>query len=170
MIGILVVLCLGVFIGWGWQRYRRRLRLLEMVKVAIANPDGLSPKQFLGRIDDNFTSLPEVDQKRIIADPSLLAEHIRQASYDNYKAAFGDLFKLPSPVRRKLIQRAADAVVVAMEKNPARVEAFYESEAGKAALRAASEYFFIELSGKQKAELKPLTDAFFKIQSQKGKH
>lgn len=164
-----IIFGLAAFIGWGWRRYQQRLRLLEKVKLAVANPDGLAPGKFLSRIDDGFDSLPEDDQQRILSNPDLLAEHIRQASYNNYKAAFGDLFKLPAPVRGRLIQNAARSVTAAVEKNPERVDAFYESEAGKAALRAASEYFFIELSGKEKAELKPLTDAFFKIQSRKGR-
>lgn len=167
--GFLLLFFAGGLSFWGWRSYRARVVLMEKVKVAMSNPNGLSPKKLISRIDDNFSLLPEAEQERIVSNPKLLAERVREASYANYKQAFGDLFMLPEPVRRKLIENSARAVAASVEKNPRRVDAFYESEAGKAALRAASEYFFVELSGSQKAELKPLTDAFFKVQQDRAR-
>lgn len=167
--GLLLLLLVGGLSFWGWRSYRARVALMEKVKLAMSNPNGLTPKKLVSRLDDSFSSLPESEQERIVSDPKLLSERVREASYANYKRAFGDLFMLPGPVRRKLIENSARSVAASVEKDPRKVDAFYESDAGKAALRAASEYFFVELSGRQKAELKPLTDAFFKVQQDRAK-
>lgn len=148
---------------WGWSVYKHNVRLMENIKLATANPEGLSPGALVHRIDRGFSKLPREEQDRILNDPKLLAERIEQASYDNYKQAFGTLFTLPKSLRERLIQNSADKINSSIDRNPAKVDAFYESEAGKAAMRAASRYFMLELNGKQKNELQPLTDAFNQI-------
>ncbi|MBN2640508.1 MAG: hypothetical protein JXR78_02525 [Victivallales bacterium] len=163
---------LVVFAGlcyWGWSVYKKNVRLMENIKLATANPEGLSPGALVNRIDRGFSKLPREEQNRILNDPKLLAERIEQASFDNYKQAFGTLFSLPEPLRKQLIRNSADKINSSIDRNPVKVEAFYESEAGKAAMRAASRYFMLELNGKQKNELQPLTDAFNKIHRRMAK-
>lgn len=156
----LLMLLLGY---WGWRSYHNHLRLMENIKLAMANPSGLNPGALVSRIDSGFAALPVEEKHRILADPKLLSERIEKASYRNYKQAFGSLFLLPAPIRQKLIRNSADAIISSLTKNPDKVNAFYESEAGKAALRAAYNYFLTEFDGRQKSELKPITDAFFEI-------
>jgi hypothetical protein len=158
-----LLLALGVLAFYAWRLHRSHARFLETVRAAAANPDSLKPKEFLARIDSSFSSLPEAERRRIMDDPKLLSERIENAAYENYKRTFGELFLLPGPLRRQLINRSAASIAASIEKNPARVDAFYDSPGGRAALRAASKYFLFELKGSEKAELKPISDAFFKI-------
>lgn len=155
---------LAIFSCWGWRAYKRHARLTAMIELASSKPDGLHPGALVGKIDESYMALPEDEKKRIAADPKLLSERIEAASYNNYKQVFGELFILPGPIRRKAIQSAADAIGAALNgENKEKTDAFYESDAGKAALRAATRYFLLELNGSQKSELKPITDALFKI-------
>jgi len=167
------ILLLAPLSYWGFCKYQSHARLMEAIKIATGNPHGLDPGALVDKIDASYASLPPEEKRKIAADPKLLSERIENASYNNYKQAFGELFMLPAPIRRKVIESSAAAIADAMEKDKDRVDAFYDSDAGKAALLAASKYFLSELDGKQKAELKPLTDAFFKIhkdRAQRGKY
>lgn len=148
---------------WGISTYKRNVRIMEVIKGASIDPNGLDPQRFVASIDVNFKNLPVDEQRRLASDPKLLSERIEKAAYDNYKQAFGELFLLPKPLRTKVIQNAIDTILNAGAQDPALVDAYYDSEAGKATLRAAAKYFVYELSGSEKAELKPLTEAFFKI-------
>ncbi len=165
----IVILLVAVTAIWGWISYKKHVRLMENIKIATSNPDGLTPKALVNRIDSGFSKLPQKEQQKILSNPRLLSQRIEQASYNNYKQAFGSLFMLPTSVRKKLIKRSADSINAAYARHKHKVNNFYESEAGKAALRAASKYFFTELNGRQKTELKPITDAFFKIHKNQGK-
>jgi len=164
VLGSAAALLLSFAVYWGWRSYERHARLMAMVELVSSKPDGLHPGVLVGKIDESYMALPEDEKRRISADPKLLSERIETASYNNYKQAFGELFMLPGPIRRKAIQSAADAIDTALNgENKEKTDAFYESDAGKAALRAATRYFLLDLNGSQKAELKPITDAFFKI-------
>lgn len=154
--------------AWGWSSYKHHVELLKKIEHATANPTGLNPGALIGQIDDSFSKLPNAEKHRILSDPKLLSARIEQASYNNYKEAFSGLFALPRPIREELIRNSAEAINSSIERNPAKVNSFYESDAGKAALRAASRYFLLDLNGKQKNELKPLSSAFFKIHKQRA--
>lgn len=169
LLPVAVALVIGLLLlGYlGRQVYRQHVRLLDNIKLATANPNGLTPGAMVNRLDSGFAALPEDEKQRILADPKLLSDRIEKAAYNNYKQAFGNLFMLPEPIRKKLISRSAEAIATSLSRNPAKVNAFYDSEAGKAALRAASNYFMTEMDGRQKAELKPITDAFFKIHQER---
>ncbi len=166
--GIIILLCTIISI-WCWFSYKKHVRLMDNIKIASSNPNGLTPKALVNKIDSSFSKLPEKDKQKILSNPKLLSQRIEQASYNNYKQAFGSLFMLPKSVRKKLIERSAESINTAYTRDKQKVDNFYDSEAGKAALRAASKYFLTELSGRQKAELKPITDAFFKIHKNRKK-
>ena len=170
---VLLLLLLAILVWWGRQSYREHVRLMENIKLVTANPGGLKPGAIIDQIDRGFARLPATERQKILADPKLLSERIEKASYENYKQAFGQLFLLPAPLREKVIASSAASIAASIEKNRQKVDNFYDSDAGKAALRAASNYFLLELSGRQKAELKPITDAFFKVHQnrmQRGKN
>lgn len=156
-------LLLAVLSVWIFSVLQSQMKMMDSLKILSSNPGSMDPMAVVNRIDSSFSSLSEDEKKRIAADPKLLSERIRSASYQNYQKAFGELFMLPEPVRRKIIKHSAASIASSIEKNPAKVDAFYESEAGKAALSAASEFFLTALDSKEKSELKPITEAFFKV-------
>ena len=164
---VATAVALSVLAWWGWHSYRQHLRLMENIKLATTNPAGMNPGAIIGQIDRGFAKLPEEEKRRILADPQLTAGRIEKACYENYQQAFGTLFSLPAPIRERLIRNSADAISSSIDRNKRKVNDFYESPAGQAALRAASNYFMLELSGRQKNELKPITDAFHKIHQQR---
>ena len=171
-IKLLVAICvLLVFLLciWSWNSYKKHLQLMENIKLATSNPNGLNPGELVNRIDGGFAALPEDERKRILADSKLLADRIEKASYQNFKQAFDYMFMLPEPLRRKLIVKSAEAIRTSIQRNPDKVNAFYGSDAGKAVLRAASNYFMTELDGRQKSELRPITDTFFYIHCARAK-
>jgi len=156
--GILVITIIGISI-YGYWWYERKMKPIRALQAAMSDPKSLNSEVLLGKIDHSFSSLPDADKKKIMSDPKLLGESIENASYNTFKESFGGLFMLPEPVRKKVIQSSA-AALLEKAKDKENLAAFYESEAGKAALRAATKYFLLDLTGKQKTELAPLINVF----------
>jgi hypothetical protein len=82
--------------------------------------------------------------------------------------SFGLLFKLPKPLRTKIIADSA-AKLRSKANRKQRIDSFLASNGGNAALRGASKFFWLGLSGKQKAEVAPLTAAVQAIMNQSMK-
>ena len=73
------------------------------------------------------------------------------------------MFTLPPPLRTKVInESAADLRRKALEK-PEEIAEFFDSPGGNGALRGASRFFLLRLSGKEKSESAPLTEAMYEI-------
>jgi len=73
------------------------------------------------------------------------------------------LFTLPPSIRKKVIKQSADDLRAKALKDPEKVAEFFESPAGSGSLRGASKFFLLGLTGKQKSESAPLTQAMYEI-------
>lgn len=159
--GIFSIMVIAAIIcGWRW--YECKVEPIRALQAAMSDPESLNSEVLLDKIDSSFAALPDADRKKIMSDPKTFGESIENASYKTFKESFGGLFMLPESIRKKVIQSSADALAE-KAKDKENFMAFYESEAGKAALRAATKYFLLELDGKQKAELAPLMNVFFGV-------
>lgn len=159
-ISIVLVLVFISFAGlWGYKRMERA----KAIQQAIANPEYIDPAKLLNQIDDSFVKLPQAEKNKIVSDPKLAKKLIADATFKELNKSYKLLFILPPSIRKKVIQKSADDLRKKALKNPEKVAAFFESPAGSGSLRGASKFFLLGLSGKQKSESAPLTQAMYKI-------
>ncbi len=159
---ITVSICLAL-----WLDNRRRNA--EIIREAIMNPQKIDPKKFLNTLDSSFKNLPEEKKNDILKDRKQFEKYMAKATGKELEKSFNSLFYLPKPVRTKIIKMSADHLLATARKHPDKVIATFESPAGNGALKGASKYFLLNLSGKQKAELAPLTTAMYKVVRQQSK-
>ena len=135
----------------------------KAIQKAIANPEHIDPEKLLNEIDSSFRDMPESEKKELLNDPAAIEEHIAEATYQELDKSFKLLFTLPPPLRTKVInESAADLRRKALEK-PEEIAEFFDSPGGNGALRGASRFFLLRLSGKEKSESAPLTEAMYEI-------
>ena len=159
VIGLCIILPL--LFGGIWAH--KRLKKAEAIQKAIANPEYIDPEELLNTIDDSFRNMSDAEKKKLIADPVTAENLIADATYNELKKSFKLLFTLPSSIRKKVIKKSADDLRAKALKDPEKVAEFFESPAGSGALRGASKFFLMELTGKQKSDSAPLTQAMFEI-------
>jgi hypothetical protein len=159
---ISTLICLG---NW----YNERQRNAEIIRKAITNPQNLEPEKFLNTIDESFHSLPEQKKRRILKDRELMKKYVAEATSKELSKSFKVLFCLPKPLRKKIIKTSAERLLDSARKDPKRVTATFNSVAGHGALRGASRFFLLNLSGEEKAEVAPLTAAMYEIVRQQSK-
>jgi hypothetical protein len=153
---LLFVVCSGFWVN-------DRIKKAEAIQKAIASPEHIDPERLLDDIDDSFRKMSDTERQKILADPAVAGKLITDATYKELNKSFKLLFILPLRIRKKVIQKSADDLRAKALKDPEKVAAFFESPAGSGALRGASKFFLLELTGKQKAESAPLTQAMYEI-------
>jgi hypothetical protein len=156
---VLLILLL-VFLGTWFEERRQNA---EMIRDALMDPQNLDPERFLNTLDDSFRKLPPQTRRGILQNPKLLKNYMAKATGKELNKSFKILFCLPKPVRKEIIKDSAERLLKIARENPKRVNATFESPAGHGALNGASNYFLLNLSGKQKAELAPLTAAMYEV-------
>ncbi|MFA6569050.1 MAG: hypothetical protein WCS96_12630 [Victivallales bacterium] len=139
------------------------MKKARAIQKAIANPQHIEPEQLLNEIDGSFRNMSETEKKKLLQDPVATEKHIADATYEELDKSFKLLFTLPSSIREKVIRESADDLRRKALENPEKVAEFFESPGGNGALRGASKFFLLELSGSQKAESAPLTQAMYEI-------
>lgn len=130
----------------------------RIIEKAINNPQNVEPGKLLRAINKSFKDLPKVQQQKILKDPEKLKVAVAAAIYQNMDRSFRLLFKLPKPIRTKIITDSA-AKLRSKANRKRRIDSFIASDGGNAALQGAARYFWLGLSGKEKAELTPLIEA-----------
>jgi hypothetical protein len=162
MLIIVTVICLGNWLG-------KRRRNAEIIQQAITNPQTIKPGKFLNAVGTSFRNLPEKQKKSILKDPALTEKYVAEAICKELNKSFKMLFCLPAPIRKKIISTSAERLLNSARKNPGKVTATFNSAGGRGALNGASRFFLLYLSGKEKAEVAPLTAAMYKIVRQQSK-
>ncbi|MFZ2655765.1 MAG: hypothetical protein WAX69_12610 [Victivallales bacterium] len=140
-----------------------KIRKAEAIQKAIANPQHIDPEKLLNEIDGSFRGMSEAEKKKLLQDPVATEKQIADATCEELDKSFKLLFMLPSSIREKVIRESADDLRRKALENPEKIADFFESSGGNGALRGASRFFLLELSGRQKAESAPLTQAMYEI-------
>ncbi len=156
-----VCLLISIIVGGMWGQ--TRLKKTRAIQHAIANPEYIDPEKLLNTIDDSFRNMSDIEKKKIIADPVAAENLIADATYTDFKKSFKLLFTLPPSIRKKVIKQSADELRAKALQDPEKIEFFFESPAGSGSLRGASKFFLLELTGKQKSDSAPLTQAMYEI-------
>lgn len=159
----LIGLCLIMLIMVGGVWAHKRFKKAEAIQKAIANPAYIDPEELLNEIDDSFSKMSATDKQKIIADPVAAENLIADATFNELNKSFDLLFSLPSSIRKKIIKKSADDLRAKALKDPEKVAAFFDSPAGSGSLRGASRFFLLGLTGRQKSESAPLTQAMYEI-------
>jgi len=158
-LGICLCICL-FFIGlWGYTRFKKA----KAIQRAIANPKYIDPEELLNVIDDSFRKLSDAQKKELMSNPLAIEKRVADATYKELKKSYKLLFTLPSHIRKQVIQQSADDLRAKALQDPEKVADFFESPTGMGSLRGASKFFLMELTGKQKSESAPLTQAMYEI-------
>ncbi|HBC89354.1 MAG TPA: hypothetical protein DCZ94_20635 [Lentisphaeria bacterium] len=157
--GILVFF--AVMLAGIWTN--ERIKKAKAIQKAIANPQHIDPKQLLNEIDVSFRSMPEAEKKKLLQDPTATEKQIAAATYEELDKSFKLLFTLPFSIRERIIRESADELRRKALENPEKIAELFDSPGGNGALRGASRFFLLGLSGKQKSESAPLTEAMYEI-------
>ncbi len=165
--GLLVLIIITVSYLGNWLSNRRRNA--EIIQQAITNPQTIKPRKFLDAVGTSFRNLPEKQKKNILKDPKLTEKYVAEAMCKELNKSFKMLFCLPAPIRKKLISTSAERLLNSARKNPSHVTVTFNSAGGRGALKGASRFFLLYLSGKEKAEVAPLTAAMYKIVRRQSK-
>ncbi|HCE42175.1 MAG TPA: hypothetical protein DET40_01335 [Lentisphaeria bacterium] len=150
-----------MFLAYSWVD--SKMRKAEAIQKAIANPEYIDPEKLLNEIDSSFRGLSDPEKKKLLQDPAATEKQIAEATCKELGKSFKLLFMLPSSIREKVIRESADDLRRKALEDPDKVSDFFDSSAGNGALRGASRFFLLELSGRQKAESAPLTQAMYEI-------
>ena len=159
ILGVILVVSLIVFGFWA----NKRMKNAEAIQKAIANPEYIDPEELLNTIDDSFRNMSDIEKKKLMADPVKAENLVAEATYKELNKSFKLLFRLPSSIRKEVIQKSDDDLRAKALSDPDKVAEFFESPAGRGSLRGASKFFLLELTGKQKADSAPLTQAMYEI-------
>jgi len=158
LLGLLVALAV-----WSWQWMAERRQNAAAIQEAIANPRNIDTAKLLNDIDASFSRLGAVEKQKILDDPKATHARVSEATCRELAKSFKILFQLPKPLRKRLILESAEDLRRKVAANPERVDAFFDSPAGNAALQGSSRFFLLELSGQEKAEASPLTQAMHEV-------
>ncbi|MDD5599709.1 MAG: hypothetical protein PHV82_17320 [Victivallaceae bacterium] len=149
-----------VYSGY-WLNERRKNA--EIIRNAIADPQTIKPEKFLNTIDKSFRKLDAKSKKDILKDPKKVQQYVAKATCRELQKSFKVLFCLPKPVREKIIKDSAERLLKATKKNPQKTAEVFNSAGGRGGLEGASHFFLLYLSGREKAEVAPLTAAIFEV-------
>ncbi|MFA6716337.1 MAG: hypothetical protein WC082_01430 [Victivallales bacterium] len=163
---LLVFIAALVYFGF-WLNERRKNA--EIIRDAIANPQTIKPEKFLNTIDKSFRNLDAKGKKDILKDPKKVEQYVAKATCKELQKSFKVLFCLPKPVREKIIKDSATRLLKATKKNPQRTAEVFNSAGGRGGLEGASHFFLLHLSGREKAEVAPLTAVIFEVAHQQSK-
>ncbi len=153
------VLALGVVAFWG----HRRMSRARVIQGAIADPRHIDPERLLDDIDNAFRRMGDAERQALLRDPEATERRVAEATSRELESSFRLLFMLPAPLRQKVIRESAENLRRKARENPGQVDEFFGSPGGAGALRGASSFFVLGLSGRQKSESAPLTQAMFEI-------
>ena len=156
----LVVLSPVFYLGfWGYQRKKNA----ELIQKAMNDPSNVDPTNYLNQIDDSFNSMTEVEKEKITSDPEKLEKHVAAATYKELKKSFKLIFKLPPSMRKKMIHHQAEVLKEKALSDPDNVDEIINSSIGYGSLKGASQFYMLELTGKQKAEAAEITKVMYLI-------
>ncbi len=158
---ICVVAAFAIFLSFSW--INSKMRKAEAIRNAISNPQHIDPEQLLNEIDVSFRDMPDIEKKKLLQDPAATEKQICEATYRELDKSFRLLFLLPSATREKVIRESAEELRRKALAEPEKLGDFYNSVGGAGALRGASRFFLLGLSGRQKSESAPLTQAMYEI-------
>lgn len=160
--GIISVLLTAALVYSGYWLNERR-KNAEIIRNAIADPQTIKPEKFLNTIDKSFRKLDAKSKKDILKDPKKVQQYVAKATCRELQKSFKVLFCLPKPVREKIIKDSAERLLKATKKNPQKTAEVFNSAGGRGGLEGASHFFLLYLSGREKAEVAPLTAAIFEV-------
>ena len=147
----------------------KRRRNAEIIQNAIMHPQNIEPEKFLNVIDKSFRSLSRKEKRGLLKNPKMAEKYVAEATRRELDKSFKILFCLPSPVRKKIIKASAERLLNTARENPKKITTTFRSVGGRGALKGASNFFLLNLTGKEKAELAPLTAAMYEIVRQQSK-
>lgn len=165
-----IVLAIGVPLvllgNWGYQRKRNA----ELIQKAMNDPSNVDPENYLNQIDESFKNMTDTEKRAILADSDKLEKHVAAATYNELKKSFKLIFKLPPAMRRKMLHHQAEVLREKALANPDRVDEIINSSIGYGSLKGASQFYMLELSGKEKAESAEITKVMYLILSKQLKN
>lgn len=161
MIVLGIVLSVLTVLAWSWTC--ERMRRAEAIGEAIANPKNIDTGKLLEGIDSSFSAMPEAEKQKILNNPEAVNRQVCDATQKELGKSFGILFQLPASLREKIIKDSAMDILKKLETNPEGVDEFFDSPASDGAMKGASKFFLFELSGNQKAEAAPITEAMYEV-------
>ncbi len=141
---------------------RQAIKNAKLIENALKNPQQVKAGDLLRATSKSFQKLSPQQQQMILSDNKKLNKLVAESIYKNMDKSFKLLFKLPRPIRAKIIADSA-ANLRAKSNRTYKIDKFMSSPGGKAALQGAAAYFWYGLSGKQKAEVAPLIEAVNEI-------
>ena len=159
-IAVLIVVTPIIIVGgWGYQRKKNA----DLIQRAMNDPSNVDPENYLNQIDESFSNMTDLDKKKILSDPDKLEKHVAAATYNELKKSFHLIFKLPPAMRKKMIHNQAEVLREKALADPDRVEEIINSSIGCGSLKGASQFYMLELTGKEKAESAEITKTMYLI-------
>lgn len=157
---VLVVLTPIIVVGvWGYQRKKNA----DLIQRAMNDPSNIDPENYLNQIDESFNNMTNLEKKKILSDPDKLEKHVAAATYNELKKSFHLIFKLPPSMRKKMLHHQAEVLRKKALADPERIEKIINSPVGYGSLKGASQFYMLELTGKEKAESAEITKVMYLI-------
>lgn len=156
----LIVLTPLTMVGtWGYQRKKNA----ELIQKAMNDPSNVDPGNYLNQIDESFKNMTEIEKQKILSDSDKLEKHVATATYKELKKSFHLIFKLPPAMRKQMIHHQAEVLREKALSDPEKIEEIINSSVGCGSLKGASQFYMLELTGKEKAESAEITKVMYLI-------
>lgn len=157
--GILVILT--VVAGY-WINVK--IRKAKELAALLADPVHVDADELLQTIDSTYRDMSDEERRKILDEPEKVKEFAATAIKKELHNTFDLLFKLPKPIRTRVIRESAAQLRHRRhEVGKQELDNFFTSSAGQGALQGASNFFTVELSARQKLEMVPLTEEVFQV-------
>jgi hypothetical protein len=145
--------------NWGYQRKKNA----ELIQKAMNDPSNVDPGNYLNQIDESFKNMTEIEKQNILSDSDKLEKHVAAATYKELKKSFHLIFKLPPAMRKQMIHHQAEVLREKALSDPEKIEEIINSSVGCGSLKGASQFYMLELTGKEKAESAEITKVMYLI-------
>ncbi|MCK5804286.1 MAG: hypothetical protein KAI66_15720 [Lentisphaeria bacterium] len=157
----------AVVVGGWWMR--RRLAAVDAFSSVLTETARADPDRILKQVNRRYRGMSDEQRKAALDDPAVVEQLFAEMTVTEMRRSFAPIFKLPRPVRARIFKESAASIRESSRKHTNRdIAEFLDSPSGKGMLSGLSQFFILELSGREKAETAPLANEIFR-QINRGK-
>lgn len=164
LISCIVFCTLIIFAIIGGVWVNMKIQKAKELAALLADPVHVDADELLQTIDSTYRDMSDEERRKILDEPEKVKQFAAAAIKKELHSTFDLLFKLPKPIRTRVIKESAAQLRRRRhEVGKQELDNFFTSSAGQGALQGASNFFTVELSAKQKSEMIPLTEEVYQV-------